>query len=134
MNLNRETIIKILKDRHLSITENRIKIIECLNDEHNHFHAIRDVSSHTKLNTKSIYNNIKALISKGLINSVSTGGVVKYAWNENIINEIPEIHITDEKGNISHLEVPKKIFDSIEKEVQSSGKTVASITINVNVK
>ena len=134
MNIDRNKIIQILKDRNLSITENRIRIIKCLNDENDHFHAIRDISNHTNLNTKSIYNNIKIMISKGLINSVSTGGVVQYAFNENIINEIPEIHITDGKGNISHLEVPKKIFENIEKKVMENGKKVVAITINVNVK
>jgi len=79
MNINPEIITNILKERKLSITDNRIKIIECLNDVDHHFHAISDISAHTGLNTKSIYNNIKILISHGLVDSISIGGVVKYA-------------------------------------------------------
>lgn len=134
MKIKRETIIKLLKDREISVTENRIRIIECLTEDDIHFHAISDISNHTKLNTKSIYNNIKALISHGLINSATQGGVVKYAFDENIINEVPEIHITNSKGEISHLEVSKKIFNDIKKEVIKNNQEVVSISINVRTK
>jgi len=79
MNLTDERITKILKDRDISVTKNRIEIIKCLNDGHVHFHVISEISKHTNLNTKSIYNNIKVLIANGLVDSMSIGGVVKYA-------------------------------------------------------
>lgn len=127
-------IEKLLKDKGLSVTENRKLIIECLTDSNEHFHSISDISKHIgNINTKSIYNNIKQLIAAGLVDSYSFGGIPKYALNENIAEGLHEIHIVDNNNEINHLEVNPKIFHEIEKEINKSGKKATSIKIFVKV-
>ncbi|WKX02205.1 hypothetical protein [Candidatus Mycoplasma mahonii] len=126
-------IKKILKHYNVNITENRISILNCLNDDF-HFHSITDIKNHSQLNTKSIYNNIKVLSDAGLIDSYSSGGIVKYALTDSIIGHKNDIHIVEPGNKISHININEKIFQAIKKEVTETGKTVASVKIFVNVK
>lgn len=128
-------IIKLLKEKGLSTTENRIKIIACLDDQHEHFHTISDISKHIgDINTKSIYNNIKQLIDAGIVDSYSFGGVSKYALNENLIEGVHEIHLVHPSKQIKHLEINPKILKDIENEIRKNGNEPVSIKIFVNVK
>ncbi len=129
MNINE--IKKLLKSKDLSVTDNRIKIIQCLSDGH-HFHAISEIIKHVGLNTKSVYNNIKVLIDKGLVDSFAFGGVSKYALNDLIRHGEYEIHVVN-KEEIKHLEVDKKVFEEIKDKVEASGQKIHSIRILVNV-
>ncbi len=126
-------IKKILQDRQVGITQNRIAIFKCLNDSH-HFHSIKEISTHTKMNTKSIYNNIKVLSDVGIIDSYSSGGVVKYALNDLILGGSFAVHTVDSNGDIGHVEVGPKVFKSIEKEVKKNGHDINGINVFVNIK
>lgn len=129
-------IKELLKSKGLSVTDNRIKIIDCLMPSHGeHFHSISDISLHLgDINTKSIYNNIKQLIDVGIVDSYSFGGVSKYALNENATHGVNEIHLVHGEKEIHHLEVSKEIFKMIDKEIKKSGHQTTSIKIFVKVK
>lgn len=130
--MNRDQIIELLKKNELSVTENRIKIVECLNHK-THFHTINDIIDHNKdINFKSVYNNIKSLIDAGIVDTYSFGGVSKYALNDDL-NSDSEIHIVNKNDDVTHIKVKNKVFDEIKKEVTSSGMKVKSIKIFVEV-
>ena len=133
MKITDDKIKEILKSKNIGITKNRIAIFNCLNDDH-HFHSIKDIIKHTKMNTKSIYNNIKTLSEVGIIDSYSSGGIVKYALNDVFIGNGQSVHITSKTGDIDHVDVDQKVFALIEKEVKKAGYEVNSVNIFVNVK
>ncbi len=126
-------IKEILKKQGVGVTQNRISIFKCLNDNH-HFHTIKEISTHTKMNTKSIYNNIKVLSDVGLIDSYSSGGIVKYALNDILLGSKHSVHIVNSKGDIDHVDVGPQVFKIIEKEVKKTGSEVNGINIFVNIK
>ena len=133
MKITDDKIKEILKSKNIGITKNRINIFQCLNDEH-HFHSIKDIITHTGMNTKSVYNNIKTLSDVGIIDSYSSGGIVKYALNDSFIGKGHSIHITNKENDIDHIDVNEKIFKDIEKEIKKAGYEVNSLNIFVNVK
>lgn len=127
---------KILADKRLPITSNRIRILECLMQDDLHFHTISEIAEHLKnVNVKSIYNNIKLLIEAGIVDSYSFGGISKYAINDNLGEKAQkEIHLVDKANDIKHISVENKVFEDIKNEVTKQGHEVVSIKIFVNVK
>lgn len=124
-------VVELLKSKDMSITQNRIDIVNCLMDD-THFHTIHEIVDHVgSLNVKSVYNNIKALMEAGIVDSYSFGGISKYALNDNL-NSYEEIHLVS-SSDVSHLKIDKKIFNSIEKSVEANGKKVKGIKIFVEV-
>ena len=128
----KKKIEKILKDNHLSITTNRIKIISCLEDGLS-FHTVKNIADHTKLNIKSIYNNIKALEKSGIVDSFSFNGISKFAICNKFYNqENPVIHIVNDK-KISHLNINKNILKTISNELTNKGYKPLTIRIFAEV-
>lgn len=132
--MKQQEIKKLLTDENIGITSNRIQLLELLAGKEE-FMTIARIAELTKINKKSIYNNIKLLIEKGIVDAITFGGVSKYSLNDNLHGGY-EIHII-EKGEIKHLEIDKKIFDDITAELRSSNhsdKTIRAIKIFVDVK
>ena len=76
--MEKKDIIKILKDNNIRITENRLAIFSCLADDNN-FHTVAEIQNHVNdLNTKSVYNNLKALIKEGIDKTYCFNGNSKY--------------------------------------------------------
>lgn len=129
--MNHKSIEKLLRDKNVSVTENRVRIIRCLMDSH-HFHTIHEISEHSEnLNTKSIYNNIKVLIDAGIVDSYSFAGISKFALNDDLFSE-SEIHIIN-KEDVSHLKIDKEIFGDIKNSAEAKGFKVKNIKIFVEV-
>lgn len=125
-------IEQLLRDNGVSVTANRIKIVDCLTDDSHHFHTIHEISEHTKsLNTKSIYNNIKVLIDAGIVDSYSFSGVSKFALNDNLTSN-GEIHIIN-NDDVSHLKISNEIFTDIKNSVRAEGYKVKKVKIFVEV-
>ena len=132
--MEKNAIVNILKSKNIRVTENRILILTCLSDD-THFHTVKQISKHVgSLNTKSIYNNIKILVSKGLIDTYSFDGISKYAINDHYKDEHNVVHIIDKEQNASHITIDKKIISSIKKEVIKNGYDPSSVKIFVNIK
>lgn len=131
--MKREDIRKLLKGKKLWVTDNRMKIIDCLSDNY-HFHSITEILKHTKrLNTKSVYNSIKMLMRDGIVESYSFNGVSKYAIKDELIGLKNNIHLVVDNENVEHLEINQKIFDDIRDELFKIDKQPASIKIFVHI-
>ncbi|RTZ68157.1 MAG: hypothetical protein DSZ21_02315 [Tenericutes bacterium] len=130
--MNIENAKKLLKEKDISITENRLEILMRLADHH-HFHSISEIvnESNGKLNKKSVYNAIKLFICKGLAEAYTLGGVPKYALTDNLEGK-SEIHVVSQDGVIKHLSIDQRIFDDIKKSVGED--EVSSISISVLLK
>ena len=115
MILKREKLKNILLDKKISITENRLDILEILNDNH-HFHSIQEIVNHlSHLNTKTIYNNIKALLEVGILDSYSFEGLTKYNISDTLTGRKNVAHIIKEVDNVEHINLDEQIFNDIKK-------------------
>ena len=117
--MKEKEIIQLLKEKRVSVTKNRIRIVKCLTDDKLHFHSIADIIDHVgELNVKSIYNNIKILTDAGIVDCYCFNGVSKYALNDNI-TEHSEIHIiSDNSNDADHLSIDPKIFRQLKRAVE----------------
>ena len=132
--MENKTIEDILKNSNIRVTKNRIAILSCLADEV-HFHTVKEISKHVKdLNVKSIYNNIKILISEGLVDTYSFNGISKYAINDNFKDNHNAIHLVDNNSNVSHINISEKIINDIKNKVKKEGYNPSSVKIFVNIK
>ncbi len=132
--MDRNKIVKILKEKNIKVTNNRVQVLNCLADE-THFHTVAEIIDHVKeLNTKSVYNTIKLLINSGIVDTYSFGGVSKYAINDNYKNDHSVIHAVNEKLDVTHIDISEKVFSLIKKEVKKNGFEVKNINIFVNIK
>lgn len=131
--MQEKEIVELLKQRNISITQNRIKIMQCLTHDGAHFHSINDLIAHMgKLNVKSLYNNIKVLSEAGIVDSYSFNGVSKYAVNDNLYSE-EEIHIISSSNKVNHIKVNPIVFEEIKKSVSKDHKKLKGIKIFVEV-
>ncbi|NQZ66243.1 MAG: transcriptional repressor [Mycoplasmatales bacterium] len=132
--MEREEIIKILKEKKVKITNNRIAVLNCLADE-THFHTVSQIVEHLRdINIKSVYNAVKKLTSEGIVDTYSFEGVSKYAINDNYKNEHNVIHVVNEKLDVTHIDVAPRIFKAIEREIKKNGYQTKNINIFVNIK
>lgn len=131
--MKREDIRKLLKGKKLWVTDNRMKIIDCLTDNY-HFHSITEILKHTKrLNTKSVYNSIKTLMEAGVVESYSFDGISKYAINDELIGLKNNIHLIINNKEVEHLSIDGKIFEQIHHELEKISKKAKSIKIFVHI-
>ena len=130
--MNKNEIIELLSLKEITVTKTRISILEVLSSTEAFLTISQIVDKVKDLNKKSVYNNIKLMITKGLVDSFSFGGVPKYSLNDNLEGN-NEIHLVSGQ-EIDHLDIDVKIFndirDSIKKE---TGKRVKAIKIFVDV-
>lgn len=134
--MKKKKIIDILKNNDIRITDNRVAILHCLADEkQKHFHSVSEIIEHVgNVNSKSVYNNIKVLVSKGIVDAYSFGGVSKYAMNDHFKGDHDVIHMVDNNDNVSHLAVGSETFQAIKDKVVENGFESASVNIFVNIK
>lgn len=131
MKVTKTDIEELLRKNNISVTENRVKIVQCL-DDGIHFHAITEIVDHMQgVNVKSVYNNIKTLVEAGIVDSYSFGGITKYALNDNLYSD-NEIHLVN-RNDVTHLQLNNKIFNDIKKEVTNNNFKVKNIKIFVEV-
>lgn len=131
--MQEKEIRELLRQRNISITENRIKIMQCLTHDGAHFHSINELIAHMgKLNVKSIYNNIKVLSESGIVDSYSFNGVSKYAVNDNLYSD-EEIHIISSSNDVNHIKVNPIVFKEIKKSIARENKRLKGIKIFVEV-
>ncbi len=131
--MKREDIKKLLKSKKLWVTDNRVKIIDCLTDNY-HFHSITEILKHTKrLNTKSVYNSIKTLMDAGIVESYSFDGISKYAINDELVGLKNNIHLVINNKDVEHLLIDGQIFNQINFELDKIEKKAKSIKIFVHI-
>lgn len=126
-------IQELLTSKGMAVTKNRLNIIQALADNDN-FYTITEIVEKVKdINKKSVYNNIKLMITNGIVDSFSFGGVPKYSLNDNLDGR-NEIHLVSGQ-DIDHLDIDESIFNLIEKAVEKeTGKEVKTIKIFVDIK
>ncbi|MCK5807090.1 MAG: transcriptional repressor [Mycoplasmataceae bacterium] len=131
--MNENRFKEILKESGIKVTTNRIAILSCLDDKE-HFHSVADIEEHLDdMNTKSIYNNIKIFISKGIVDSYSFGSVTKYAINDHFHNRHNRMHVFDQNNNAIHVQISPKIYSDIKKEIKKAGLDPTSVSIMARV-
>ena len=124
---------KLLLDKNIKVTKNRIAILDCLADD-THFHTVKEIIEHVGgLNSKSVYNNIKILIEAGLVDTYSFGGISKYALNDHFKDLHDVAHIVN-AGNVKHININPKTIKSIKKQVKAEGYEPNSVNIFINIK
>ncbi len=126
---------QILKSRGLWVTKNRLAIMACLSDQE-HFHSINQIVNHTKklINTKSIYNNIRALTKAGIVDSYTFDGISKYALNDQLLGQVHAVHLVRSNQKVDHLSVDQKVFAAISDQVQKvTGQKVRAVKIFVDL-
>lgn len=116
-----------LKEKNIKITNNRLLILNCLNDD-KHFHTLNMIREHIRnnfkkeINIKTLYNNIKILYAIGIIESFVYNHEVLYALVDNLSNDIQHLHIIDYKNKkINHLHLSKKVNNMIKNELKEKG-------------
>ena len=131
--MNENRFKEILRETGIKVTNNRMAILGCLDDEE-HFHSVIDIERHlSDMNTKSIYNSIKIFIAKGIVDSYSFGSVTKYAINDHFHKRHDRMHVFDEKNNVIHVKISPKIYEDIKKEIKKSGLIPTSVSIMARV-
>ena len=112
MKFNEDRIKEILRKRGVAVTKPRIKIIECLIDDH-HYHSVVEIADHLKdqkINNKTLYNNIDKLLESGIIESFSIKNKTKYSLNH---EDMGAVHVVEKNGDVSHIHIKEEVFESI---------------------
>ena len=131
--MNENRFKEILKESEIKVTKNRVSILSCL-DDNEHFHSVSDIEKHLdNMNTKSIYNNIKIFISKGIVDSYSFGSITKYTINDHFNKRHDRMHVFDEYNNSRHVKISPKIYEAIKKEIKKAGLNPTSVSIMARV-
>ena len=86
------------------------------------------------MNNKSIYNNIKIFISKGIVDSYSFGSITKYIINDYFHQRYDRMHVFDQNNNAIHVKISPKIYNDIKKEIKKAGLNPVSVSIMARVK
>lgn len=120
------------------VTNTRLDIIECLSDGH-HQHTANDIvmhlkKKHTTLNVGTVYNNLKALLSQGIIDVYPNYQSQNQRY-ELIDKNNFHIHIRDYKNDIEEYQnVPSELVELITKLINEKGYDIHNLKIEVLVK
>ena len=127
----------ILKEKNIKITNNRLLILNCLNDE-KHFHTLNMIKQHIKkkykkeINIKTLYNNIKILYAIGIIESFVYDHEVLYALVDSLSSDIQHMHIIDYKNKkIDHMHLSTKTHNMLKKELDKKNVDYNQISITI---
>ena len=130
--MNKNEIKELLTSNEMTVTKTRISILEVLSNTEAFLTISQIVDKVEDLNKKSVYNNIKLMITNGLVDSFSFGGVPKYSLNDNLEGS-NEIHLVSGQ-DIDHLDIDVQIFNDIKDSIKKeTGKKVKAIKIFVDV-
>lgn len=131
----KDDFIKQLNKKHYRVTQTRIDVLECLNDNF-HSHTIKDIVKHLnskgkKVNLTSVYNNIKLLINEGIVD-IYTDYNTKNQVFEIIDKSRLHIHIYDIKNNEENkMDMPLDIQEKLESILNQLGYEAKNIKIEI---
>ena len=137
--MTEKEIRNLLKHARISITENRIKMIDCLINDETHFHSVNQFQEHIQnMNTKSIYNNLKTLVNAGLIDVYSFNGTQKYALKDGLIKDndhnYKSAHVISKSDVVKHVKINDEIYNNIKQHAEKQGINVKNIKIFIEEK
>lgn len=131
----KEDLLKKLNNKNYRVTQARVDVLECLNDDV-HSHTIKDIVKHLnnkgkKVNVTSVYNTIKLLINEGIVDIYTDYD------NKNQVFEIIDknklhIHLYDRKNNQENkFDMPENIINEINNFINEKGYNADNIKIEI---
>lgn len=125
-------------EKNFRLTKIRLSILECLSDGH-HSHSIKNIIDHLeskniKVNVSSVYNTIKFLISKGII-EINNNFDTKEQTYEIINKDNLHAHLYNVETNQTiEIPLPKSVKVSIENFLNSKNLVFENIKLEIVVK
>lgn len=124
--------------KNFRLTKIRLSILECLSDGH-HSHSIKNIIDHLekkkiKVNVSSVYNTIKFLINKGII-EINNNFDTKEQTYEIINKDELHIHLYNINTNETIQEpLPNKVKDSIQEFLNNKNLLYENIKLEIVVR
>lgn len=127
-------LLKKLNQKNYRVTQTRIDILECLNDDL-HGHTIKDIVHHLKMKNKkvnvaSVYNTIKMLIDEGIVD-IYTDYKNKTQIFEIVNNKNLHIHVyVSNTKEVIKIDMPKEVEQAIRKTINKK-YNISNIKIEI---